>query len=907
MSARRWTHIPVYAAGLLAAGGLTLLARTQAPAPAPGESAPTGAPAQPGTSDAAPAASPVQPAEPAQTPPPATTVEPPAAATPPVPDQFDDLKRRIRAGEPTVLSFKSASVSELLPLIVEYTGKVVMPTDDILARKITIVNDRPLGRSEALDLVLLALQQRDIAVIETDRIVFLRDKAEVDRQLVPIIPAKESLLERRDVGTVVQKIFPLEHGSAANIGEIVRASLPDSAKLTVDLDSNQVLITGPIALLQRMEMLIASLDKPSASAVVTETFHLKYADADAIAANIKDLFQDQSDPRTQAQRAALSNAIRSSQPGGAGARPQGGQPQGQQGQPQAATASTFKVSSNRQQNAVTVIAEPAIMEKIRNLINEEWDVEVDPDRSKPRVFKLKYLDPIKARDTLEGLFSATTTRTTSFGGFFGGSSSTTSPGATRLAGQFSFQASPETQSIIVVAKSPDNMKIVEDFLAEFDKPREAGIPRIVELKHATAEDLCEQLNALLAQEGTPASVRRVNQDLSPREASALSPFATTFESTDTGFTQTSARQPDTLQFWWQRARLPTSDAGTSTLVGKIRIVPVQRRNAMLVMAPPEYSDAVIELIERLDRPGRQVLIAAIICELSGEDFTALGFRFSSTAINPTNADNTVAVGSGATITGGPPGPNQVFGGVKNNLLPGLFDTSVLNVGVNLNVLLQALAQRTSTRILSEPRIFTGDNQEATFFDGQDIPFITNSEVNTQGNLTQSFDYRAVGINLRVRPRITPERDVDLKVDLELSSIQPGQTLFGGFIVDRRQTTTQLIVKDGQTIVISGIMRTEDSDLKRKVPLLGDIPLIGALFTSIEKTKTNTELVAFITPIVVENPGDSDSINNPQRERLQEMRDVMAPEGKPAAAKAPAEPAEGAAAPKSRTPLADHER
>lgn len=917
---RRPVTILLYSAGLVGAAALGVIAQPdRAPTTPPASTPPvTPPPASPAAESPtpAPAPAPAQPSADAPSPPPFPPAQPAgvvptnanadqaAPATPPgppktlEPEVLDALKRRIRANEPTVLSFKAASVSELIPLIVEYTGKVVMPADDVLARKITIVNDRPLPRERALDLVFLALQQRDIAVIETAEIIFLRDKAEIDRQLVPIVPADASLLERTDIGTVVQKVFGLKHGAAANIGEIVRASLPDFGKLTVDLDSNQILITGPIALLQRLENLITSLDKPSASSTVTETFRLRYADAEAIAANIRELFQDQSSATQTAQRAALQGAIRSFQPNQPqGNQPrQGGQPQpGQPGAPGSQANPNFRAVSNRQQNAVTVVAEPAVMEKIRRQVEDVWDKPLPDDAVIPRVFKLQYIDPIKARDTLEGLFGATSTRTTSFGGFFGGQSSTTSQGAGRLAGQFSFQASPETSSIIVVAKSPDNMDVIEKVISDLDQPRNAGLPRILELKHATAEDLAEQLNALLAQEGTLAQIRRVNTDLSDRGATGASPFATTTEFSDTGnsFTQTSTRAPENLQFWWQRARPPTTDAGTSTLVGKIRIVPVQRRNALMVMAPPEYTDAVAELIQRLDRPGRQVLISAVICEISAEDATALGLRFSNTTISPNLQDNAIGFTAGSNAQGQ---PNQFFNGQKTDILPGLFDTSVLNVGVNLNALIQALAQKTAVTILSEPRIFTGDNQEATFFDGQDIPFITESQPNTQGNLVQSFDYRAVGINLRVRPRITPERDVDLKVDLELSSIQPNQTLFGGFIVDRRQTTTQLIVRDNQTVVISGIMRSEDSRVNRKVPLLGDIPIVGELFKSTETTTTNTELVAFITPLVVENRIDSDAINDPFRKRLQELRDQLTPDdktAKPAAASpdstAPAHP------------------
>jgi type II secretory pathway component GspD/PulD (secretin) len=116
--------------------------------------------------------------------------------------------------------------------------------------------------------------------------------------------------------------------------------------------------------------------------------------------------------------------------------------------------------------------------------------------------------------------------------------------------------------------------------------------------------------------------------------------------------------------------------------------------------------------------------------------------------------------------------------------------------------------------------------------------------------------------------------VDLRVNLELSSIAPGQTNDDFVIIDRRETTTQLIIQDGQTVVISGILRSEESDVVRKVPLLGDIPLLGAIFRSTEKRTENTELVAFITPRVVRNDAELRDVNEPFRERLEQLRERL---------------------------------
>jgi len=776
--------------------------------------------------------------------------------------------RRGIEGEPTALGFRNVTVDQIIPFIVESTGKVVMPQQDVLNRKVTILNDRPIPREDALDLVFQALQQIGVAVVESANVISLRDIAEITRQDVPVIGPDESTLARKDLGNFAEKVYRLRSSTAKSMGDVLKGGLPDFAKMTVDEESNQIAIMGNIALLQRIEAKISSLDRPPAAALQTETFNLKYQEATTIKDNIEELYGSGS---------ARNRGNNQNQGGGN----RGGGPnfqfQGQRGgaeQAPAAASSEVRVTANTQQNSVTVAADPAILSQIRDQINEHWDREMPMDVIKPKIYDLKYSDPIKVAAQLEGIFGRGTTSRTGAqpaqqgGGQFGGNQAgqaapMSGQGAGRLMGQFAFTPMSDSGRLMVVAKTPDNIKVLDDLIQQIDQPQNAGLPAIIELKHASAEDLAEQLNALLAQDGTLASIRRAASGLSESAANS-SPFATsstTTTSDQNGFSQESQTTgSQVIAFWWQRSRPPTDRRSSSNLIGQLRIVPIWRQNALMIVSPPEYRQSIIDLVSLLDKPGRQVLIAAIVAEISRDDATALGLRWSSQAINPTNGDNSFGIGTSAE-------------GTKNDFINSLFDTSVLNANANLNLVLQALAQKTDVSILSEPKIFTSDNQEAEFFDGQDIPFVTDSQTNAQGNLVQSFDYRAVGIQLRARPRITVQGDVDLKVNLELSSIVPGQTLFGGFVVDRRETTTQLIVKNKQTIVISGILRAESSDIVRKVPILGDIPLLGALFTSKEKSVRNTELLVFITPIVVVNTNgdDSEALNAPYRERLDQIK------------------------------------
>jgi len=687
--------------------------------------------------------------------------------------------------------------------------------------------------------VLLALQQNGIAVVESEDIITLRDISELVRQDVPVLGPDISLLERMDKGTIVEKVFALAHASAENLGEILEDALPDYANMTVDTESNQIAIIGNIALLQRMERLITSLDRPSADTLKTETFALRFADAEQIADAIESLFRSDS----SGSGANTNQNTRTQQRGGFQIVRPGQQSQGQSAGTR--TSEQLRVSANTQQNAVTVVAEPDILDQIADQIRDHWDLPLPEEAVVPKIYNLHNSDPVKVRDLLTDLFGEPEQG--------GGGGTQSSQGVGRLAGQFSFEAIPEAGRLVVVAKSPDNMTVIDQIIADLDRPQTAGLPEIVELKHASAEELAEQLNTLLAEEGTIAQLPRQESGLSD-ETTSQSPFSQT--------QQNQQNQPDTqaevIGFWWQRARPPTDRTGSSNLVGQIRLVPVWRQNAIMVLAPPEYRASIVDLIGQLDQPGRQVLISAIIMEVSRDDSTSLGLRWSSNPINLSNPENAFGIGANAT-------------GTANNFLGSLFDTSVLNANADLNVVLQALAQKTSVNILSEPRIFTSDNQEAQFFDGQDIAFPVSSSTTNAGQIQQQFDYRAVGLQLRVRPRITPNQQVDLLINLELSAIRPGELVNSLVVVDRRETTTQLIVRSGQTVVISGIFRKEDTDIRRKIPLLGDIPLLGLAFQSTDTIKVNSELLLFITPLVVESTDESDEINEPYRDKLDEMR------------------------------------
>jgi type II secretory pathway component GspD/PulD (secretin) len=290
--------------------------------------------------------------------------------------------RRVTSGETTRLAFREVEVGDLIPFIIETTGKVVISRADVNNREITIVSDSPIPQSKALDLVFYALQQEGIAVSETKDYITLRDQAEVDQLDVAVVGPEQSLLGREDIGIMVRKVFALQNVTAEDVADVLSEDFPDFVQVSFNEQSNTVAVLGSIALLQRAEELLLAIDRPSAGSVRTRTFKLRFADAETIAENIRELYEGD-DASAQAQQQQF-NRFRRFGRGGGDEGESGGSP-----------SANLRVTANIQQNSVTVVAEPGVLEAVEMLIDREWDIPVETENVIPRVYTLEHTDPVK--------------------------------------------------------------------------------------------------------------------------------------------------------------------------------------------------------------------------------------------------------------------------------------------------------------------------------------------------------------------------------------------------------------------------------------------------------------------------------------------------------------------------------
>lgn len=745
-------------------------------------------------------------------------------------------------------TFKDAPIEETFSWIAETTGKVIIPLNlaQLRTKKITVINDEPIDKQTALDLLFQAFRLSQVAVFEKPDVIIIDVLTNLPANIPPVIPASEDIMQRTERGAIVIKIFQVKKTAASTIHDMINNTmLPDYATLSVDENSNRLAVMADIGFCQEVQRLINELDVPPVE-TVTETFYLKYVSADAIYNNIMDVFGDGPLVSVGGGGGAANNARNSRVTGANRGVPNQGRQVTITGQGVRPTAD-LRVTTNTQINSVTVAGETSVVHDIGGLIHDHWDKPLRPEIT--RLYTLKYTDPIKVRDLLQALLEqggSTSTNRAAAGQRPGLNQPGQANASASVQGVYRIEAYPDSNTLIVMAKTEESFPFLDSMIEAIDKPIDIGMPDVVELKNAEAEEVANLLNVLLSEAGSGMTLESRATGLSGSVGSQIGSEG----STGGGATGGSTGSPTELRFPWQSGRQRDDQSPETPLIGKVRIVPVSRNNSIVIVAPNEYREAVRNLIiDKFDRASRQVLITAVIAEIQLTDALALGLRYSNSdaILSPSRPD--AAIGGNVS---GSAGRENFFN---------LFDTSVLDINISVNVLLQMLAQQNRIRVLQQPSVFTSENQEAEFFTGQDVPFINNSNVTDVGGVTQSFDYKPVGVRLDVRPRITVEGHVEMEIDLELSSIVPGETLFGGFILDRRQTKSRITVKNGQTVVLSGILTQQESTIRRRIPILGDIPLIGELFTSRDNETTNSELFAFITPTVVNHPDENDTNYN----------------------------------------------
>jgi general secretion pathway protein D len=911
------------------------------------------------------------------------------------------------------VNLKSVEMKSIIEKLAEWTGKVIIPTDEALKQKVTIYAPDKLPRKEALRVIYSALRLKGYIVEESDNTLFLKPIADARIGRVPTIPANEPLAMIDNKDQIVLKFFELKSYSPTEMGSIIQPLVGEHGYVSVDEAGGTLMVIDTVANLIRLEKIIQQFDVPGSEQAATAIIEVRHGDPSEIVQMLNILLGEiegrstlrynrdrdrynrgsrSSSSRSSAQRTSSGSSGTSSKEGeatsvivgttrgpvvlipeprrkwiiakasaedlkqikewvtkldmeepveseydivqlryadpreveqsvGDGLRDLPGTeflpsiliqpltetrqvvvfgrkdlrelvkkliaevdvPPGQfetahiplkhadpdmvkekldelyQGGMSGTSSGRFgyyggynpysrgrgsssqssemvKVVAYSTLKEITVIASPENMLEIRKRV-AEWDVPLDIDSVKPRIIELHNCDPVEMANLLTSIFSegggtSGNRGLTMFRGAFASQLVDQQKIVGPLYGQLSFESVPGTKKIIVVSKIPEAYDVIESLIMELDKEEMAEVPEVVTLKYADPEKLSEILNAMFAEAGTSATLRRSDVGLSQY---SMDTEASSSSSSNSSSTSQGQYTPP-----WTSAgarRTVNEQMPISNVIGRIRFVPEPRTKSILVLSPPEFMENIKQLIDDLDVPGKQVMIKAIIVEVDHSNMTSLGIELAP------SSQSGIAFGN----------YDENTAAILNQL--SYMETHgawTFQAQTDVTAMIDFLSKKTHAKVLNQQTLWTEDNEEASFFKGDKVAFFTSATSSATAGNVQNFEFQRVGMTLAVRPSITPYNDVDMIINIIISQLtseeenaQPVRT--------EMETKTNMIVEDGQTIMLGGILFQQDRSVDRGVPLLSDIPLIGLLFSHTDVVAANNELLVFITPYVIDEP------------------------------------------------------
>jgi len=417
-----------------------------------------------------------------------------------------------------------------------------------------------------------------------------------------------------------------------------------------------------------------------------------------------------------------------------------------------------------------------------------------------------------------------------------------------------FSALERINSILVVTPNSAVFPEVEKWMTQLDQiALRPGLQTFVySVKNAKAEELQFLLSQLY---GTQVQVSTIYNQPSANPALPVQPQQPQPQQSSSGTGTVASAAP---------APQAAATGTFSPRSNEVRIIADATRNMLIIQASQQMYQEIVRTIEQLDILPRQVLIDAQIIQVGLDDSLSLGLSAALQARG--TASSVKTVGS--------------FG--RNSGPPALVGQSVTYVGQTQEIMafINASENRSRIRTLSAPSVMVSDNKAADFQVGSEIPVPTTSSVTpvqSQGTnlFAQTITFRPTGVILRVTPQINDSGNVTLQIAQEVSEAVANTTSeVVAPVISKTSVNSSVVVQDGQTIVLSGFIRDNDDLARSRLPLVGRIPVAGALFGNTRKSKGRNELLILITPHVLRTHEDADKATAEMKAKLKEVQKVL---------------------------------
>lgn len=398
---------------------------------------------------------------------------------------------------------------------------------------------------------------------------------------------------------------------------------------------------------------------------------------------------------------------------------------------------------------------------------------------------------------------------------------------------------------------------------------EAGLRTYVcVLKHANAADLANTLSQVFGNGGGAGGATERPRGQTVEHASLSSQLQSFSDRETQSFQQReTAPPPQVITLAPPTSTGPGdtsgSRAGRTGLVGQTTIVPDQATNSLVIRTAPPNFPVLQETIDQLDTRPPEVLLEVLIVEIDLDRSTQYGVNwqlFTQKLVSGTGSQG-ITLGSGPQAYG-----DSVLSGLQGLGAQVISSSSTLGI----SAIVQALASNTKMHVLSAPRILALNNQTARILVGSEVPFTSSSQTGLNVVVAEDVQFEDVGTQLTILPTVSRDGYVTFHILQEVSSLS-SQTVASALnapIITTREAETSVIVKNGSTIIIGGLIASSKQLIQTGVPILDDIPLLGGLFRSRSTDHSRTELAIFVTPHVVLNDDQADSVSQNQLQKFE---------------------------------------
>ncbi|MDZ4190970.1 MAG: type II secretion system secretin GspD [Pseudomonas sp.] len=419
---------------------------------------------------------------------------------------------------------------------------------------------------------------------------------------------------------------------------------------------------------------------------------------------------------------------------------------------------------------------------------------------------------------------------------------------------------PRSNSIILRTGSPERTELARQLIYKLDNAQNnPGNLHVVYLRNAQANKLAQALRGLLTGEGeiAGASGEGVRSMLNGGGLGGMGQGgATGNRANNSGgsLNQNGTGQAGSLQNLNTQGGYQPGEDSVAFSAGGATVQADTTTNTLLISAPAPLYRNLREVIDLLDQRRAQVVIESLIVEVSEDDTSEFGIQWQAGNLAGNGWIGGANLGGAGINTSAATSIDALPGGLSIGKVSGSVNIPGIGEVLDLKVLARALKSKGGTNVLSTPNLLTLDNEAASIFVGQTIPFITGNYVTTGGgnsnNPFQTIEREEVGLRLNVRPQISEGGTVKLDIYQEVSSVDARASSEAGTVTNKRAIDTSILLDDGQIMVLGGLLQDGFTESSDAVPGLGSIPGIGALFRSDRRSRTKTNLMVFLRPYII---------------------------------------------------------